>query len=211
MKKCIGILLFLIVLLQSAVAEITCICGESPDFCECFVQVGDRGPVIKWLKMYLWRQEYMEKEDIELKTVCFGEEEDYVECKEAEMSEREIFSRWDEIYIDETDMDDVFDRKMLKAVYAFQKENRLPQTGVFDDETMTLLLWGTTPEALDETKNAVWIPTDGGMRFHKKSDCKKMKDPRLVSWANAGKLTRRACGICKPDGKNTLLVRMEAE
>ena len=49
----------------------------------------------------------------------------------------------------------------------------------------------------------VWIPTDGGIRHHKRCTCSSMFDPRLVSQRNALKMDMQACGRCDPDGFNT--------
>ena len=83
-----------------------------------------------------------------------------------------------------------FDARTVQAVQRFQTDHSLPPTGVMDDETLTLLLWGMLPEELDQTQPLtstlpVWIPTDGGIRHHDTKSCSQMFDPRLVSQRNA--------------------------
>ena len=97
-----------------------------------------------------------------------------------------------------------FDGEVTLAVRAFQLRNGLPLTGTLDDATLTLLLWGLTPEEMnrafpDSNPNPVWIPTDGGIRRHKKPECSGMYDPRMVSVRNAEALGFDPCGRCKPE------------
>ena len=98
-----------------------------------------------------------------------------------------------------------FDEKTRQAVLRFQEANDLSPTGVMDDDTLTLLLWGMSPDALDAAQPfsstlVVWIPTDGGIRHHDKPSCSKMFDPRLVSQRNALAMGMLHCGRCKPAG-----------
>lgn len=98
-----------------------------------------------------------------------------------------------------------FDEQTLQAVLAFQTQYALSPTGMMDDETLTLLLWGMLPEALDaalpESSNIqVWIPTGGGIRHHDSPTCCAMNAPRLVSQRNALAMGMLRCGTCKPAG-----------
>lgn len=98
-----------------------------------------------------------------------------------------------------------FDERTLQAVIAFQTKHGLEPTGMMDDETLTLLLWGMLPEALDAAQPfsstlTVWVPTDGGKRHHDKPTCSGMLDPRLVSQRNALAMEMLHCGRCKPPG-----------
>lgn len=98
-----------------------------------------------------------------------------------------------------------FDAKTLTAVKRFQQDNGLAPTGMMDDETLTLLLWGMLPEDLTDAQPlsstfVVWIPTDGGKRHHNKETCSGMFDPRLVSQRNALAMNMLHCGRCKPPG-----------
>ena len=66
------------------------------------------------------------------------------------------------------------------AVKQFQSDHLLPASGVMDDDTLTLLLWGLPPEKLDESNSAVqtvYIPTDGGRKRHLKATCSSMYNP----------------------------------
>lgn len=98
-----------------------------------------------------------------------------------------------------------FDDKTRQAVIAFQAAHELPTTGMMDDDTLTLLLWGMLPEELDAARPdtsslPMWVPTDGGIRHHDKPTCSKMYDPRLVSQRNALAMNMLHCGRCKPFG-----------
>lgn len=99
----------------------------------------------------------------------------------------------------------VLDARTVQAVQRFQTDHNLPPTGVMDDETLTLLLWGMLPEELDQSQPLtsalpVWIPTDGGIRHHGIKSCSQMFDPRLVSQRNALLMNMLHCGRCKPLG-----------
>ena len=98
-----------------------------------------------------------------------------------------------------------YDAKTVSAVMRFQQDNGLSPTGMMDDETLTLLLWGMLPEELDAAQPGsstvvVWIPTDGGIRHHDLETCSGMYDPRLVSQRNALAMNMFHCGRCKPPG-----------
>ena len=104
-----------------------------------------------------------------------------------------------------------FDERAKKGVIQLQKEYGLPQTGLLDDDTLTVLIWGCLPEELDEKEpesryDFNWVPTDGGIRRHRKPECCKMYDPRKISVRNAEALGYSKCGICnktdKPIGEN---------
>jgi len=96
------------------------------------------------------------------------------------------------------------------AVRALQKEHDLPQTGTLDDATLTWLIWNMSPEALDKYEphmigKPVWVPTDGGIKYHRDSSCSQMLDPRLISHRNAIALGIAPCRRCNPTGLNTIL------
>ena len=108
-------------------------------------------------------------------------------------------------YLTPNDDASAFDAKTLIAVKRFQQDNGLPATGMMDDETLTLLLWGMLPDDLTAAQPlsstfVVWIPTDGGIRHHDKETCSGMFDPRLVSQRNALAMNMLHCGRCKPPG-----------
>ena len=98
-----------------------------------------------------------------------------------------------------------YDEATVKAVMAFQEAHSLPATGMMDDETLTLLLWGLLPDELDVKAPAsngrpVWIPTDGGIRRHVKSTCSSMFNSRLISVRNAEIIGMLPCGRCNRNG-----------
>lgn len=98
-----------------------------------------------------------------------------------------------------------FDERTRQAVIAFQNAHELSPTGMLDDDTLTLLLWGMMPDELDaaqpeSSRLAMWIPTDGGIRHHDSPTCSGMLDPRLVSQRNALAMNMLHCGRCKPFG-----------
>lgn len=101
---------------------------------------------------------------------------------------------------------DRFDSHTLQAVLRFQEANGLPTTGMLDDQTLTLLLWGMLPDELDKAEPSsngrpIWLPTDGGIRRHRNKACCGMFDPRLVSVRNADLMNMQPCGICNRGGK----------
>lgn len=98
-----------------------------------------------------------------------------------------------------------YDEFTYQAVIRFQQQKGLSPTGMMDDDTLTLLLWGMLPDELTAAKPGssvlvMWIPTDGGKRHHDKEDCSGMHDPRLVSQRNALAMDMLHCGRCKPAG-----------
>ena len=115
-------------------------------------------------------------------------------------------------YLSAKDDGSCFDQRTVDAVRHFQEAHGLPTSGVMDDETLTLLLWGMLPEALDVAQplsngKAVWIPTDGGIKHHANVYCAPhlftIHDPRLVSVRNALTLGYDPCKLCDPTGFNT--------
>jgi len=100
----------------------------------------------------------------------------------------------------------LFDNDTLDAICRFQSAYELPVTGMLDDNTLTLLLWGVSPEELDILEpltngRFVWLPTDGGIRRHLKSTCCNMFNPRRVSVRNADLMNFMPCGKCNRGGK----------
>lgn len=163
MRRFLFIIMALCLLGGAALAEIPCQCGQGA--CQCFIQLGDKGPSVKYIEQALI----------------------------------------DAGFLINNSADEYFDQQTLKAVLLFQEYHRLAPTGMMDDETLTLLLWGMIPEELDalhpETSNiVVWIPTDGGIRHHDNKSCCNMLDPRLVSQRNALAMEMLHCGRCKPPG-----------
>ena len=97
----------------------------------------------------------------------------------------------------------IFSKDVEKAVKKFQADNDLEETGMMDDDTLTFLIWGMSPEDVDakigwsyEDCKTVFLPTDGGKKKHIKPTCSKMEDPRKVSNRNAEMLGFDPCGRC---------------
>lgn len=96
-----------------------------------------------------------------------------------------------------------FDENTAQAVRSFQAAHELDETGMLDDETLTLLLWGETPEALSAAQpllgeTVVWIPVVGGKKRHATPTCSGMEHPRLVTVRNAEAMGMEPCKRCKP-------------
>ncbi|MBR5288196.1 MAG: peptidoglycan-binding protein [Clostridia bacterium] len=95
-----------------------------------------------------------------------------------------------------------FDRSVYEAVSRFQEETGLKQTGMLDDETLTRLIHGQSPEDMDalnkEGGSMVYVPTDGGKKRHANPRCSGMHDPRKVSVRNAEAMEMDACKRCSP-------------
>lgn len=107
----------------------------------------------------------------------------------------------DQGYLDEKTSRSIYDENVQGAVALFQYDNYLRETGVMDDETLTLLLWGMTVYELDEFRpesdpSPMWIPTDGGIRRHNTNTCSNMYDPRLISARNAELIGMDLCDHC---------------
>lgn len=50
----------------------------------------------------------------------------------------------------------------------------------------------------DPQETVVWIPVNGGKKYHRYADCSKMKNPKQVSISEAVRLNYTPCGRCKP-------------
>lgn len=98
----------------------------------------------------------------------------------------------------------VFDREVTEAVMRFQREMDLDETGVLDNETLTyLLLYGVFTDFFQmeqEESRLVWVPTDGGKRYHTRKTCSSMLSPRKISERNASAMGIELCGHCKKRG-----------
>ena len=136
--------------------------------------------------------------------VCFIQEGD--EGRAVEFIQRMLIQRG---YMPAKGEEGAYGPRTAEAVRRFQEANGLPPTAMMDDATLTLLLWGMLPGELDAQEplscgNAVWIPTDGGVRRHWKSTCSGMNDPRRVSARNAEMMDMQPCGICNRGGLKEL-------
>lgn len=76
----------------------------------------------------------------------------------------------------------IFSSEIEKAVKKFQKDNGLESTGMMDNETLTLLLHNRKESNLPIF---VFIPTDGGQKYHGNPYCSEMSYPRIVTLENA--------------------------
>ncbi len=98
----------------------------------------------------------------------------------------------------------VFDREVTEAVMKFQRDMDLTETGVLDNDTLTyLLLYGIFTDfytMIEDENTLVWIPTDGGIRYHTSNGCSNMIAPRKISRRNAAALGIELCGHCKRRG-----------
>ncbi len=118
----------------------------------------------------------------------------------------------DKRYLKKSAEKTVFTAETTAAVKRFQRDNGLEPTGMMDDDTLTLLIWGMLPEELDLTKpyvygNAstipatVYVPVVGGKKRHATAQCCNMDHPRKVSIRNAEAVGFDACKIdgCERD------------
>ena len=104
-------------------------------------------------------------------------------------------------YVDAKTSTGIFSEEIEQAVLQFQYDNGLPRTGTMDDDTLTLLFWGMTPEMLDKMRptsltDTVYVPTDGGKKRHTRPTCSGMLDPRKLSIRNAEVAGFDACKKC---------------
>jgi len=88
-----------------------------------------------------------------------------------------------------------FSEEMHNAVMAFQSMHGLDETGMLDDETLTLLIWGLDDES-DEEQSVVYVPTHGGEKYHRTITCSSMQNPRKMSLRNADALSIDYCEKC---------------
>lgn len=78
-----------------------------------------------------------------------------------------------------------------KAVIAFQKNNDLSADGVAGEQTLTILF---SDQAVRQ--HWVWIPMNGGEKYHSKSSCSGMENPKRVTYREAIEQGYDACGKC---------------
>ena len=118
-------------------------------------------------------------------------------------------------YLDANVPKNQFSGNVRSAVEQFQNDHNLPATGMMDDDTLTLLIWGMLPEELDAVMpvkksepetypDTVYVPTDGGKKRHSNPECSDMYDPRKVSIRNAAKLKYDACKKCEAERERLL-------
>ena len=93
-----------------------------------------------------------------------------------------------------------FTPEVKEAVIKFQNENSLEATGWMDDETIDALLFGILPDPSvkyeeERWSDIVFVPTDGGIRYHTIPDCCEMHHPRMITRVNAERLKIHHCGL----------------
>lgn len=142
-----------------AYAHIPCMCNKPQDQCECFIQLGDKGPAVKQIIKILVNEGYLKKPR-----------------KSAE-----------------------FTSEVIEAVIKFQNDHNLECTGWMDDETLDVLLFNELPDPSAKYEEERWgdivfIPTDGGIRYHIDPNCCEMHHPRMITRVNAEKLGISLCG-----------------
>lgn len=54
----------------------------------------------------------------------------------------------------------------------------------------------SVPNKNEQVENGVWVPTQGGTKYHSKSSCSNMVDPIQVSLETAKKNGYTPCGRC---------------
>ena len=109
--------------------------------------------------------------------ICFiqkGDEGPYVSAVIKLLKSKGYCEAWQKVSI--------LDEGAVQGIIALQKKHDLPQTGMLDDETLTLLIFDMLPDALDAADplscgDYNWIPTDGGKKRHIDSLCCNMYAP----------------------------------
>ncbi len=107
-------------------------------------------------------------------------------------------------YLDAEKALGIFDVDTEDAVMLFQETNGFPVDGIASDGMQILLFKGYAalapdPQAEPVTRGKatdVWIPTNGGTKYHKTSTCSKMIDPENVSVEEAERLGFTPCKRC---------------
>ena len=94
-----------------------------------------------------------------------------------------------------------------KAVREFQAANGTTETGIIDENTYNALMESSAPakiiaaapqiqEEVTRSEPMVWIPTNGGKKYHTRSSCSGMIDPRQVTLSEAVSLGFEPCKRC---------------
>lgn len=93
-------------------------------------------------------------------------------------------------YLDEA-ADGEFGSGTKNAVIEFQKNSHIAADGVAGKDTLTVLYSDNAVR-----QRWVWIPTNGGTKFHSKSGCSSMKNPKRITYREAIELGYDSCGRC---------------
>ena len=89
--------------------------------------------------------------------------------------------------------DMLFDDSVLNCLLRFQEENGLEASGCFDLETLCYI-FGI--DYVSGDKDIVWIPMNGGKKYHAKPECSNMIEPRQVHIECVSALELDACKKC---------------
>ncbi len=89
--------------------------------------------------------------------------------------------------------DAIFDGNILSFLLEFQEENGLEASGYFDLATLCYIFGIDTVSGEDEI---VWIPMNGGKKYHEKPECSNMIEPRQVPIECTPALELEACKRC---------------
>lgn len=81
-----------------------------------------------------------------------------------------------------------FDDEMLYAVLNYQKDMGIYESGMLDDETLTML-FGTEKYAASYYFPCFYVPVNGGEKLHADAACSGMLHPRMISAENAAYLS----------------------
>ena len=128
---------------------------------------------------------YNQKIINELSSVCF------LQLNDGGMSIKKIIAKLvDNGYLKKGYKSPVFSEEMQQAVIKFQGDHDLKCTGVMDNETLTLLLHNRKES---NNLSLVFIPTDGGKKYHGNPYCSGMTYPRIVTVENALALGYTQC------------------
>ncbi len=80
------------------------------------------------------------------------------------------------------------------AVKDFQKQNGLTDDGVAGPKTIEQLF--SLSAQTEQKETYVWIPTDGGTKYHNNADCSNMNNPQRVTEAEAKNRGFTPCQRC---------------
>lgn len=89
-----------------------------------------------------------------------------------------------------------FSDRVLERLLAYQMENGLEPSGVFDPDTLRRLLEIDKPACGDLL---VWIPMHGGSKYHLSPECSNMDEPRQMPVDCALCFDYSSCKKCNTD------------
>lgn len=107
--------------------------------------------------------------------------EDSQEVKEPEQSEQK----------DETPVTSQ-EKEEIKEEESQTTSSQPPQKEEISDNSASVIV----PEQEDTIGNLVWVPVNGGTKYHSKESCSNMKDPKQVTKEHAEQNGYTACKRC---------------